>query len=71
VAVGSSERRVFPPLKVRGTALVLNKGRFFCGYQRIFILYHGVVVRWGPCPHSMARPRVADGGTASSYGIYL
>jgi hypothetical protein len=25
-------------------------------------------VRWGPCPHSMARPRVADGGTASSYG---
>jgi hypothetical protein len=26
-------------------------------------------VRWGPCPHSMARPRVADGGTASSYGV--
>jgi hypothetical protein len=25
-------------------------------------------VRWGPCPHCMARPRVADGGTASSYG---
>jgi hypothetical protein len=25
-------------------------------------------VRWGPCPHSMARPQVADGGTASSYG---
>jgi hypothetical protein len=25
-------------------------------------------IRWGPCPHSMARPRVADGGTASSYG---
>jgi hypothetical protein len=24
--------------------------------------------RWGPCPHSMARPRVADEGTASSYG---
>jgi hypothetical protein len=23
---------------------------------------------WGPCPHSMARPRVADGGTASRYG---
>jgi hypothetical protein len=23
---------------------------------------------WGPCHHSMARPRVADGGTASSYG---
>jgi hypothetical protein len=22
----------------------------------------------GPCPHSMARPRVADGGTVSSYG---
>jgi hypothetical protein len=22
----------------------------------------------GPCPRSMARPRVADGGTASSYG---
>jgi hypothetical protein len=22
----------------------------------------------GPCPYSMARPRVADGGTASSYG---
>jgi hypothetical protein len=27
-----------------------------------------VHVRWGPCPHSMARPRVADGGTASSFG---
>jgi hypothetical protein len=29
----------------------------------------------GPCHHSMARPQVADGGTASSYGrsqrIYL
>jgi hypothetical protein len=25
-------------------------------------------VRWDPCPHSMARPRVADEGTASSYG---
>jgi hypothetical protein len=25
-------------------------------------------VRWVPCHHSMARPRVADGGTASSYG---
>jgi hypothetical protein len=25
-------------------------------------------VRWSPCPHSVARPRVADGGTASSYG---
>jgi hypothetical protein len=24
-------------------------------------------VRWGPCPHSMACPRVADGGKASSY----
>jgi hypothetical protein len=24
-------------------------------------------VRWNPCPHSMARPRVADGGTASRY----
>jgi hypothetical protein len=28
----------------------------------------GVHVRWGPCPHSMARPRIADRGTASSYG---
>jgi hypothetical protein len=25
-------------------------------------------ITWGPCPHSMARPRVADGGTASRYG---
>jgi hypothetical protein len=25
----------------------------------------------GPCHHSMARPRVADRGTASSYGGYL
>jgi hypothetical protein len=25
-------------------------------------------VRWDPCPHSMAHPWVADGGTASSYG---
>jgi hypothetical protein len=25
----------------------------------------------GPCPHSMARPQVADGGTASSYGREL
>jgi hypothetical protein len=25
-------------------------------------------VKWGPCPHSMAHPRVVDGGTASSYG---
>jgi hypothetical protein len=25
-------------------------------------------VRWDPCPHSMARPRIADGGKASSYG---
>jgi hypothetical protein len=24
-------------------------------------------VRWSLCPHSMARPRVEDGGTASSY----
>jgi hypothetical protein len=23
-------------------------------------------VRWGPCPHSMAHPQVADGGTASA-----
>jgi hypothetical protein len=22
----------------------------------------------GPCQHGMARPRVADGGTASKYG---
>jgi hypothetical protein len=29
------------------------------------ILVH---VRWGPCPHSMARPRVTDGGTTSSFG---
>jgi hypothetical protein len=28
----------------------------------------GPHVTWGPCPHSMARPRVADGGTASRYG---
>jgi hypothetical protein len=27
-----------------------------------------VHVRWGPCPQSMAHPRVADGGTASRYG---
>jgi hypothetical protein len=25
-------------------------------------------VRWDSCPHSMARPWVADGGTASRYG---
>jgi hypothetical protein len=25
----------------------------------------------GPCHHSMTRPRVADGGTASSYGWRL
>jgi hypothetical protein len=28
----------------------------------------GIHIRRGPCPHSMARPRVADGGMASSYG---
>jgi hypothetical protein len=27
--------------------------------------------RLGPCPHGMARPRVADGGTASRYGGQL
>jgi hypothetical protein len=27
-----------------------------------------VLVRWVPCHHSTARPRIADGGTASSYG---
>jgi hypothetical protein len=26
-------------------------------------------VRWGPCLHSMARLRVADGGMASSYRV--
>jgi hypothetical protein len=25
-------------------------------------------VKVGPCHHGMARPQVADGGTASSYG---
>jgi hypothetical protein len=34
---------------------------FYCG---VMLGY----VRWDPCPHSMARPRVADGGTASRYG---
>jgi hypothetical protein len=28
-------------------------------------------VRWVPCHHTMARPRVADGGTAYSCGRYL
>jgi hypothetical protein len=33
-------------------------------------------VRWDPCPHSMARPRVADGGwilwiNEPSYGIWI
>jgi hypothetical protein len=40
-------------------------------YKNIFfpvVLYGAMHVRWGPCPHSMARPRVTDGGTASSYG---
>jgi hypothetical protein len=27
-----------------------------------------VLCKVGPCPHSLARPRFADGGTASSYG---
>jgi hypothetical protein len=35
---------------------------YFC------ILLTSVHVRRDPCPHSMARPRVADGGTASRYG---
>jgi hypothetical protein len=34
----------------------------------IFSVIRHSHVRWDPCPHSMARPRVADGGTASRYG---
>jgi hypothetical protein len=34
----------------------------------LIILLSQTHVRWDPCPHSMARPRVADGGTASRYG---
>jgi hypothetical protein len=35
----------------------------------IFLLkYQAVHVRWVPWHHSMACPRVADGGMASSYG---
>jgi hypothetical protein len=33
--------------------------------EQIIFEFH---VRWGPCPHGMARPWVADGGTASRYG---
>jgi hypothetical protein len=29
------------------------------------------IPKWVPCHHSMAGPQVADGRTASSYGVYL
>jgi hypothetical protein len=50
----------------KGSALVLFENKVL---SSIFEPKRQKVhVRWGPCPHSMARPRVADGGTASSYG---
>jgi hypothetical protein len=33
-----------------------------------FFLHFSLHIRWYPCHHSMARPRVVDGGTVSSYG---
>jgi hypothetical protein len=36
--------------------------------ERHLRMNYNTHVRWGPCPHSMARPRVADGGTTFSYG---
>jgi hypothetical protein len=49
---------------------MLSKGT--CNIVCTFVLLFGKKeishVRWDPCPHSMARPRVADGGTASRYG---
>jgi hypothetical protein len=38
-----------------------------CTRTYIYIYIYIYHVTWGPCPHSMARPRVADGGTASRY----
>jgi hypothetical protein len=45
-------------------AHIINILRDYILYCYIFYIH----VTWGPCPHSMARPRVADGGTASRYG---
>jgi hypothetical protein len=39
--------------------------------ETLALLTFACIVRWGPCPHSMARPRVADLGTASNNGGYL
>jgi hypothetical protein len=36
--------------------------------QNILKRWKNFHVTWGTCTHSMARPRVADGGTASRYG---
>jgi hypothetical protein len=37
-------------------------------YVQLLSLIYLFVVKFQPCPHGMARPRVADGGTASRYG---
>jgi hypothetical protein len=39
--------------------------------EKVSLFHYSSLHRWGPCPHSMARPRVADGGTASSYGGFF
>jgi hypothetical protein len=44
-----------------------NKCQYRWNYFRSSSKHSGHVM-WGPFPHSMARPRVADGGTASTYG---
>jgi hypothetical protein len=53
-----------------GRSFGSNQYKFVADLLIIIIKYEvsTIHVRWDPCPHSMARPRLADGGTASRYG---
>ena len=49
-----------------GYVLSLNGARFGVPYYKLFIDKKCSTLNVGPCHHGMARPRVADGGTASN-----
>jgi hypothetical protein len=48
------------------TTVRMHVVKFYMGFMMMTECYR--VVRWVPYHHSMVRPRVAGGGTTSSYG---
>jgi hypothetical protein len=63
-----SGRLVYKRTKLKFDKLAAVSILTYASENWTIIISPRLKMRWGPCPHSVARPRVADGGTASSYG---